>query len=195
MIGKYVKRLWQDWPSKETKIRAKDLNKYEDTLKEHDDRLEELSGIEEKIKENKNSIQGLQNMSQASTYANNSVIITEEAKQIGTFLNPGKRLYQKGILVHQTTSDGSGEIVLTNVIVNDIQSGSNIRHLIDVKCSCISKEGPSNSDYIDYCMPGHGNVKISCRYSAWYSTLRITYSGMGTGEKTFNIIVQYTEET
>ena len=62
MIGKFVKKIWENWPSEKTKIMAEDLNRYEDTLAEHDARLKQLDGIDTDMDEAKEGIKNLQNM-------------------------------------------------------------------------------------------------------------------------------------
>ena len=84
MIGKFIKKLWKDWPEYEMTIKAEDLNKWEDAIKEHDDRLEQLKNIDTDLNEANNKIKSLQNAAHASEYANNFVRIEEEAKAIGT---------------------------------------------------------------------------------------------------------------
>lgn len=162
------------------------MNKYEDTLKEHDDRLAELSGIEGKVQDSQKSIQGLQSMLQASTYANNSVIITEEAKQIGTFFNT--YIFQKGYKIVQEDGESEGYIILKDAII--AYDGHYKRHLVDVKCFVHVNE------WEEYSMPGYGGIVIEHRYNPASNFLEIHYKGMGNArKKIFYIIVQYMEET
>lgn len=180
MIGKYIKRLWKDWPIKETKIRAEDLNKYEDALKEHDDRLAELADIDKKVKDNKDAIQRLQNMSQASEYANNSVMVTGEEKIIGMFFS--YHICQKAYQIADREMKRDGSIVLTDAIFTD---DYHERHLLDVKCSI--RSGMNR----EYSIPGNGYGVITHFYDPVLHALEIHYKNMSDGPKMINIIVQY----
>ena len=42
MIGKFIKKLWKNWPNNDHMIMAEALNRYEECFKENDIRLNEL---------------------------------------------------------------------------------------------------------------------------------------------------------
>ena len=170
MIGKFIKKLWKDWPEYEMTIKAEDLNKWEDALKEHDDRLEQLKNIENDIETANKKIKSLENAAHASEYANNSVIIEEEAKAIGTIGT--KVVYQLGYceMLINAAADGYKTIYpfkAPNVVeyflvdvaasVSDMSNGK----VASTNCSCTEPEATKAEVSVIY------NSQANCFTVKW----------------------------
>ena len=186
MIGKFVKKIWENWPSEKTKIMAEDLNRYEDTLAEHDARLKELDNIGEDMEKANNAINTLQNMSKASEYANNSVVIDEDEKPAGTIA--GFPVFKKGYRIYRTNESDVGGVLINDAIVSDEQY---TRKLLNVEVA-IRTAGNSGPQYSG---KGYRNVIIEHFYNPLTHALQIDYEGMGTGPKEIFVTVTYTRET
>ena len=186
MIGKLIKKIWENWPSEKTKIMAEDLNRYEDTLAEHDARLKQLDSIDTDMDEAKEGIKNLQNMSRASEYANNSVLIDEEEKPAG--LIAGFPVFKKGYRIYRTNDTDVGTIVINDAIVSDEYY---TRKLLNVDVAIRT----SGSSGLQYSGNGYRNVKIEHMYNPLTHMLQIDYEGMGTCNKEIFVTVTYTRET
>jgi len=186
MIGKYIKKIWENWPSEKTKIMAEDLNKYEDTLAEHDARLNELKGIENKVTETESNIKKLQNMSSASEYANNSVILTDEEKVCGSIF--GDHVCKKTYRIYRHSEPADGTIVIDDAIVND---SLHQRMLLNIEVA-VRTNGHSGRQYSGN---GFGDATINHYYDPITHAVIINYTGMGTGPKEIFVTVTYTRQT
>lgn len=172
MIGKFIKKLWKDWPEYEMTIKAEDINKWEDALKEHDERLEQLKNIENDLEAANKKIKSLENAAHASVYANNSVIIEEEAKEIGTIGT--EVVYQLGYCEWLTNASANGyktiypfkatdsvEYFLVDVAasVSDMQNGK----MASTNCSCTEPEAT--------------HAEVSIIYNSEYNCFTVKWNG------------------
>lgn len=192
MIGKFIKKLWKNWPNTDHMIMAEDLNRYEDYLKEHDDRLLELANIDTRVDAAEEGIKSLQNMSQASANANNLVIAEGEAKLVGTIC--GRNKYQKAYYIKQN-NNGTGNVSLFPFENMNI-TGDQAVYLFDLKVS-VSQ----------YSVPDYNNIKmatldlecegtsLSARFvPSLNHTIIIDYSGFDEGYKVITVVLQYISE-
>lgn len=182
MIGKFIKKIWKDWPEYEMTVKAEDLNKYEDTLKEHDERLNSLKDIDSDMKNAKKDIEALRNGSQASEYANNLVSIAENEKIVGSI--GIYHICQVGRVINNPVFTNNS-IVLTDLIPNDEVFE---RKLLEVKIS--SRSGYGGRQY------GAGSSAFDYYYDPTLHALNITFNaGDATGITRLVVIAQYTRET
>lgn len=186
MIGNFIKKIWKDWPEYEMTIKADDLNKWEDTLKEHDERLEQLKSIDNDLTEANKKIKSLENAAQASTEANNLVSPSEDEKCVGTGIgNRGFKIMQRSKVFNTTEPDGS-------VVWGDAMNRGNGAydcHLLDVKIG-ISTNGPYGRQYTS----SYGDVKIEHYYDPLTNGLIINYKGVSNDNRIY-VVIQYTQET
>lgn len=180
MIGKFIKKIWKDWPEYEMTVRADDLNKYEDTLKVHDDRLYALKSIDTDMTSAKNDIQDLKNASKASDDANNLVSITEEEKRVGTV--NGYTVCQVAHIINRPVF-GLGRYVISNAIP---MSEAYQRSLLDVKVSLVN--GLTGTQYT------LGSNCLSSEYDPITNQLIIKYNE-NTEPTRLICIIQYIRET
>lgn len=186
MIGKFIKKLWKDWPEYEMTIKAEDLNKWEDAIKEHDERLEQLKDIDTDLNEANNKIKSLQNAAHASTEANNLVSSSEEEKRVGTGIgNINYKIMQRSKVFRTTEPDGS---VAWGDAMNR-GNGAYDCHLLDVKIG-VSTNGPYGRQYTSSC----GDVKIEHHYDPLTNGLIIDYKGLSYNNRIY-VVIQYTQET
>ena len=191
MIGKYIKRLWKNWPNNDHMIMAEDLNRYEDYLKEHDDRLLELANIDTRVDAAEKGIKSLQNMSQASANANALVTADGEEKLVGTIC--GRNVYQKAYLIQQSDN---GEGAVSIFPFEYPTNGDTAVYLVDVQAAVAQ-----------YSVPDSNEIKMStlnCLTDATSVTakyipslnnmLMINYSGFDSGYKKITVVVKYITE-
>lgn len=204
MMGSYIKKLWKNWPEEETPIMAEDLNRYEESLEEHDQGLAEQaaileahaeeiaaiqmtnSSISSRVESNTDNInelnQQIENLNHAGNMADNSVLVAEEEKIVGSI--GGYNIYQKGYVRYIQAGNSGGVEYFNPFESSQIFNGI----ITDVK-AVVSENGHNlfASDSVSSIENGHVNVSYNNIYN-----LIVTYDGLDSAlDKVMFVRVRY----
>ena len=187
MIGKFVKKLWKDWPEYEMTIKAEDLNKWEDALKEHDNRLDELKDIDTDLKAADKRIDSLKNAAQASEYANNLVDISKEERAVGRIQRGDGYADVYQIMGTYKLSSSSGELT-----INDLVKSTETTERIPISIELATYNNSLKPQYFG----NYGSAKLEAYYERLTSSIRVSYENLLSGADTELIVtVKYTKGT
>ena len=194
MIGKFVKKIWKDWPEYEMLIKAEDLNKYENTLDEHDKRLKELADIDNRMNDSEQKIKEFNKISLASQHAKNYIEPGDTPKCIGLFMAgtvEERLVYQvsKMVDLSQVDPDGLGRFAITEFIPYD---SAYVRRMIGCDISAWGKHAGQPAYAGNF--SSHG-VKLESYYDPVTRALDVQYSGINCDTYYLIITVKYTQET
>ena len=194
MIGKFIKKIWKDWPEYEMLIKAEDLNKYENTLDEHDKRLKELADIDNRMNDSEQKIKEFNKISLASQHAKNYIEPGDTPKCIGLFMagtTQERFVYQisKMVDLSQVDPDGNGMFAITELIPYD---SAYVRRMIGCDIATWGRHD-QQAAYTGNYSP-HG-IKLESYYDPVTRSLNIQYSGINCDSYYLIITVKYTEET
>lgn len=186
MIGKFIKKLWKDWPEYEMTIKAEDLNKWEDALKEHDNRLEELKDIDTDLKAADKRIDSLKNAAQASEYANNLVDISREEKAVGRIQRGEGYATVYQIMGTYNLIKSTGYLAISDLVRT---TDTTERVPISIELATYS------NNYVSQYFGNYEGVVLEAYYERTTNTIKVHYENLPPGTAELIVTVKYTKGT